>query len=68
MTDEDLDTHDMLDTSIDGDAVSVLSVRVRQSLYIDAFYGYHPARITIDSGATGNMIRASFIKGLGAEI
>ena len=35
----------------------VQRIGVRQSPYIDAFCGHHMVRITIDSGATGNMIR-----------
>ena len=43
-------------------------VLVRQSPYIDTFFGHHPARVIIDSGATGNMIRLSAVQRLGAEI
>jgi hypothetical protein len=32
------------------------------------FYEHFPARLTIDSGATGNMIRASVVKHMGADI
>ena len=41
---------------------------VRQSPYIDTFFSHHPARVIIDSGATGNMIRLSAVQRLGAEI
>lgn len=47
---------------------SSLRIQVRQSPYIDTFYQHHPARITIDSGATGNMIRHSTAKRLGAKV
>ena len=47
---------------------STLRIQVRMSPYIDTFYRHHPARITIDSGATGNMIRHSIAKRLGAQI
>jgi hypothetical protein len=43
-------------------------VQVRQSPYIDVFYDHHSARITIDSGATGNMISLSTVKRFGASI
>ena len=41
---------------------------VRQSPYIDTFFGHHQARVIIDSGATGNMIRLSAVQRLGAGI
>ena len=47
---------------------STLRIQVRMSPYIDTFYRHHQARITIDSGATGNMIRHSTAKMFGAEI
>ena len=45
---------------------SLLAFRVltRQSPYFDTFYEHHTVRITIDSGATGNMIRHSVVKRL----
>lgn len=43
-------------------------VQTRQSLYMDTFHDHHPVRITIDSGATGNMIRQSLAKQLGATV
>ena len=43
-------------------------VQVRQSPYVDAFFRHHTIRITIDSGATCNMIRSSTVKRLGADI
>ena len=43
-------------------------VQTRQSPYLDTFYGYHAVRITIDSGATGNMIRSSTAKRIGAIV
>ena len=45
-----------------------LRIQVRQSPYVDVFFHHHSARITIDSGATGNMIRLSTVKSLGAVI
>ena len=47
---------------------AVNRVQVRQSPYIDTFYVHHPLRITVDSGATGNMIRASTAKDLGMKV
>lgn len=32
-------------------------VFVKQSPYLDTFYGHHNVRLTIDSGAIGNIIR-----------
>lgn len=43
-------------------------VQIRQSPYLDTFYQHFPVRITIDSGATGNMIRAATAKMLGLRI
>ena len=45
-----------------------LRIQVRQSPYVDVFFHHHSARITFDSGATGNMIRLSTVKRLGAVI
>ncbi|CAC5378810.1 unnamed protein product [Mytilus coruscus] len=38
---------------------SVNRVQVRQSPYLDVFHTHYNTRLTIDSGATGNMLRAS---------
>ena len=43
-------------------------VQVRQSPYLDAFHSHHTVRITVDSGATCNMIRLSTVKRLDATI
>ena len=43
-------------------------VQVSQSPYIDAFHHHNTVRITIDSGATCNMIRLATVKRLGATI
>ena len=40
---------------------------MRQSPYIETFYHHPPPRVTIDSGATANMIRLSAVKTFGAE-
>ena len=43
-------------------------IDVSRSPYIDAFCGHHMVRITIDSGATGNIIRQSTAVRLGCDI
>ena len=43
-------------------------IDIRQSPYLDTFCGHHTIRVTIDSGATGNMIRHSTALRLGCEI
>ncbi|CAG2247139.1 unnamed protein product [Mytilus edulis] len=47
---------------------SVNRVQVRQSPYLDVFHTHYNTRLTIDSGATGNMLRASAAKRMGIEI
>jgi hypothetical protein len=46
----------------------VFRIQTRQSPYIDMFYNHHPVRITIDSGATGNMIRHATAQRLGSPV
>lgn len=46
----------------------VQCVLVKQSPYLDAFHDHLPVRLTIDSGATGNMVRASCATRLGITI
>ena len=48
--------------------ISTLRIQTRQSPYLDTFYAHHPVRITVDSGATGNMIRHSVVKRLGLPL
>ena len=43
-------------------------VQTRQSPYFDVFHSHHVIRVTVDSGATGNMIRHSTAKRLSAKI
>ena len=50
------------------DPSSTRRIQIRQSPYFDVFYEHHTVRITIDSGATGNMIRASTAKAIGCNI
>lgn len=52
----------------EGVAQTALRIQVRQSPYLDVFHNYHPLRLTIDSGATGNMIRGSVAHRIGATI
>ena len=47
---------------------AVNRVQVRQSPYLNAFYDHHTVRITIDSGAEGNLIRHSTAMSLHANI
>ena len=50
------------------DPSSAVRIQVRQSPYLDTFYGHNHARLTIDSSATGNMIWASIAQGMHAII
>ena len=43
-------------------------IDVRQSPYLDAFCGHHMVHLTIDSDATGSMIRQSTAVRLGCDI
>lgn len=45
-----------------------MRIQIRQSPYLDTFYNHHDVRITIDSGATGNLICESTAKPLGVSI
>ena len=56
------------DDPISPQSASISLVQVRQSPYMDTFHGYHTVRITIDSGAEGNMMRESTATRLSAEI
>ncbi len=47
---------------------SISRVSVRQSPYFNAFYGHHVVCLTLDSGATGNMLRLSTARKLGITI
>lgn len=59
--DFDVDAHDESETLVQ-------RVQIRQSPYLDAFKDHFPIRLTIDSGATGNMVKASCDSRLGAKI
>ena len=44
------------------------SIQTRQSPYMDVLHGHCIVRVTIDNGATGNMIHHSTVKHLGCPI
>ena len=46
----------------------VKHVLIKQSPHLDAFHGYCPVRLTVDSGATGNMMKASCATRLGITV
>ena len=46
----------------------VYRVQTRQSPHFDVFCDHHTVRITVDTGATGNMIRHATARRLGAHI
>ena len=49
----------------DSDSTSLaLRVQVRQSPYFDVFCGHQVVRVTVDSGATGNMIKTSTVQSI----
>ena len=41
---------------------------IEKSPFVDLFFKHHPTRVTLDSGATGNLIHASFAQYIGAPI
>ena len=56
------------DTTLPGPDMVAYRVQTRQSPYMDVFHNHRVVRVTIDSGATGNMIRHSTAKHLGCPI
>ena len=44
------------------DPTSTRRVSIVQSPYLNVFYKHHPVRLTIDTGATTNMVKASFAR------
>ena len=52
----------------ESDTHSVQRVEIEQSPYLDVFHGHDTVRLTIDSGATGNMMRTSCAQYLGIKI
>lgn len=65
--DSDDDTEDTETSASHSVSTIVSRVQIRQSPYLDVFYSHFNARLTIDSGATGNMIRASTAKHMGGQ-
>lgn len=47
---------------------SARCVNIIQSLYFDVYYQEHHVRLTIDSGATTNMLRASAASNIGLPV
>ncbi len=47
---------------------TTLRVQVRQSPYMDVFCGHNTIWITLDSGATGNMIKSSVARRVEAQV
>ena len=56
------------DTALPTPDVVAYRDQTRQSPYMDVFHGHRVVRVTIDSGATGNMIRHSTAKHLACTI
>ena len=56
------------ETTLPTPEVVAYRVQTRQSPYVDVFHGHRVVRITIDSEATGNMIRHSTAKRLGCPV
>ena len=50
------------------DSLPTNRIQIRQSPFLDTFYRHHNIRVTIDSGATGNMIRESTATAMGVKI
>ena len=65
--------HQNITTSVSHDATvaeahCVLRVQVKGSPYLDLYHDHHAHRLTLDSGAEANLIRASVAHQLGATI
>ena len=56
------------DSDYEDSMSSARLVSVRQSPYFSTFCGYYTVDITVDTGATGNMIREDVVKKLGGKI
>ena len=65
--DEPSDTKEHIDNALI-DTHFARRVRVIQSPYLNVYYKQHPVRLTIDTGATTNMVRASTAKHIGLPI
>lgn len=70
MIDTDLDIEDIEKTPTFNPLMSSVSnhVSIRKSPYSDVFYQHTHIRLTIDSGATGNMGRVSTVTGLNGKV
>ena len=66
--DEDSHTDDSESEEPHNQPSSTRRVNVKQSPFFKAFYEHHPIRLTIDTGAETNMIKASIAKYIGAKI
>ena len=64
---QDIDVHTHDDSAL-LDTQPARRVKVVQSPYLYVHYKHHSIRLTIDTGATTNMIRASFAKHIGIPI
>ena len=56
------------ETTLPTPDVVAYRIQTRQTPYMDVFHGHRVVRVTIDSGATGNMSRHSTAKHLGCPI
>ena len=50
------------------DDAGACCIEIRASPFLDTFYEHHHVRVTLDTGAAGDMIRASTAKALGITI
>ena len=50
------------------DDAGACRIEIRASPFLDTFYEHHHVRVALDTGATGDMIRASTAKALGVTI
>ena len=68
-TDFDTESPESTDFRVEPTASLVSNrVSIRQSTYLDVFLQHMHVRLTIDSGATGNMIRASTLTNLNGKV
>ena len=59
---------DVIVQAIQADEPSALRVSIVQSLVLNTFYHEHPVQLTLDTGATSNMVRTSSAKMYGFPI
>lgn len=65
---DDSELNDEISNLDRGPEPTALRIQTRQSPYIDTFHAHHPVRITVDRGATGNMINHSIVTRLGCHV